>query len=488
MPPREIPGFYYDEAKGKYFKIENRATAPADAPWSADNVTKRKRAVKADRKRQAAEARALVTSAGKRKPLPIRRRGVLGPRGTRNLVGTVLDAECTGQSGEVEHGDVKAWLYCERLKAMGGVGIGEDVDWEKDLVGSFAVDWGGNGSALPAVYAGRLSARGRMVLCSQYIPTDRAGRVCFDPRRNGDWQFPPGGQPSLIVPEFSSIDYNPSSQVVFMAGLSNPAAFMTFTWLTPISYPPYADERPLRAAPLSAAGQTNHPAAPSPHPLLFCFAGTNSGVLALHGTGDTSWIHQTRSAGDIFSTDCHPSDPNLLLAGGRRGTVTLADLRVGPSDGAPPSFSHGTSITHLRVAPDGNPFRVAAAGLQSKMAIYDRRWLGRSPQNSALPYLPFPEYKNEVRLRVGWDVDPALGVVVAAHDDGKVGVYSAASGRRVGYVPVAAGGERSDPIGCLRLGRIGRDEMPSVLVGAGGGVLVYSCAPDREVMGGREAL
>lgn len=112
------------------------------------------------------------------------------------------------------------------------------------------------------------------------------------------------------------------------------------------------------------------------------------------------------------------------------------------------------------------------------MAIYDRRWMGRCPRTEALPYLPFPAYKNEVRLRIGWDVDPGgdgggAGVIVAAHDDGQVGVYSAASGRRVGFLPLGAG-ER-EPVRCLRVGRVRGEEMPSVLVGAGGGVLKFSC-------------
>lgn len=254
-----------------------------------------------------------------------------------------------------------------------------------------------------------------------------------------------------------------------------------------------------RLPPGPASNQlTSYTATPSPeqHRSLFCFAGTNRGVLALHTTGDTAWVHQTRSAGDIFSTDCHASDPNLLLAAGRRGIVTLADMRVGPSDGAPLTFTHGSSVTHLRAAPDGNPYRLVVAGLENKMAIYDRRWLARSsPHHSpgrgssssasssparpaTLPYLPFPEYRNRVRLHIGWDADPSMGLVVAAHDQGSVAVYSAISGHRVGNVPLKPG--QKGPVSCVRVGRMGGDDMPSVLVGAGGGILVHSCVSDGE--------
>ncbi|CAI4218158.1 unnamed protein product [Parascedosporium putredinis] len=420
MPPREIPGFYYDEARGKYFKIEGRATAPVSAPWSADNVKKRKRAEKAERKRQAAEARTRTTLAGEAKPRPV------------------------GRREGAERGDIRASLFCERLKAVGEVVVGEaeEVGWDGDL--------------------------GRMVMYSQYIPKDAAGRY-----------------QSLIVPEFSSINCSPSSHVVFMAGLSNPAAFMTFTWLTRISYASLTDDRPLRGirqtapvfqdSPGPASNQlTSYTATlPEQHRSLFCFAGTNRGVLALHTTGDTAWVHQTRSAGDIFSTDCHASDPNLLLAAGRRGIVTLADMRVGPSDGTPLTFTHGSSVTHLRAAPDGNPYRLVVAGLENKMAIYDRRWLARSSRHHSPA-----GYRNRVRLHIGWDADPSLGLIIAAHDQGSVAVYSAISGHRVGNVPLKPG--QKGPVSCVRVGRMGGDDMPSVLVGAGGGILVHSCVSDGE--------
>ncbi|POR38076.1 Plasma membrane ATPase, partial [Tolypocladium paradoxum] len=53
--PVEIPGYYYDEAKKKYFKIEKSHTAPSSASWSSDSVKKRKAE---DATRQAARHRA----------------------------------------------------------------------------------------------------------------------------------------------------------------------------------------------------------------------------------------------------------------------------------------------------------------------------------------------------------------------------------------------------------------------------------------------
>jgi len=43
MSPRNIPGFYYDEAKGKYFKIQPSHIAPNGSPYSNDVVRKEAR-------------------------------------------------------------------------------------------------------------------------------------------------------------------------------------------------------------------------------------------------------------------------------------------------------------------------------------------------------------------------------------------------------------------------------------------------------------
>ncbi|KAJ2973676.1 hypothetical protein NUW58_g8880 [Xylaria curta] len=41
-PTIDIPGYYYDSEKRRYFKIENSKTAPTNASWSSKNVLKRK--------------------------------------------------------------------------------------------------------------------------------------------------------------------------------------------------------------------------------------------------------------------------------------------------------------------------------------------------------------------------------------------------------------------------------------------------------------
>lgn len=112
------------------------------------------------------------------------------------------------------------------------------------------------------------------------------------------------------------------------------------------------------------------------------------------------------------------------------------------------------------------------------MAIYDRRWTGRS--GPATPVLRFPEYRNAARVRIGWDLCREAGVVVAA-EAGGVGLYSVFSGGRIGELPLGGRSRNGDgvgdeeSVGCLRVARLGGEAVPSVFVAEGGGVVKYSC-------------
>lgn len=189
----------------------------------------------------------------------------------------------------------------------------------------------------------------------------------------------------------------------------------------------------------------------------------------MHDSGTWDFLKPTRRHGAIFAVDCSHLDPNLVVAGGRRGIISTTDIRSHKPAG---EFKHGTTATHLRVAPDGNEHRVIVAGVSNTMAIYDRRWPGRSQR--ALPLLTFPEYRNEARVRIGWDLCAEAGVVVAAEGNGAVAMYSVATGARVGELPLGDSSSEEDPVGCIRVARLGGEVAPSVFVGVERGVAKFS--------------
>lgn len=201
-----------------------------------------------------------------------------------------------------------------------------------------------------------------------------------------------------------------------------------------------------------------------------CFVGTSSGTIRVRA-GFADLLNPTRTHGATFALDCSHLDPNLVVSGGRRGLISTTDMRA---DSPAASFHHGTSATHLRVAPDGSEHSVIVAGVNDTMRIYDRRWLGRSPDVRALPAVTFPEYRNAARVKIGWDPCRETGVVVAAEGTGAVGLYSVFSGRRIGELPLD-GPSEVDPVTCLRVDTIGGEALPSVFLPSKRGIVKYSC-------------
>jgi len=179
--------------------------------------------------------------------------------------------------------------------------------------------------------------------------------------------------------------------------------------------------------------------------------GTSQGILQLDRSArpSLSWVQapvktKRRAAKaarkEIFALDLLRSNPTrVLLAGGRCGRLCMVDLRA--PDGEWVSLNHPSSIAHIKAIDEHH---VLAAGPKNAMAVYDTRYTMRSPpssgsrvgnNNSTVPVLTFPEYRNASSIQIGLDVllGPGYGsgLVAAAHDDGKVALFSIHDGRKL---------------------------------------------------------
>jgi hypothetical protein len=135
----------------------------------------------------------------------------------------------------------------------------------------------------------------------------------------------------------------------------------------------------------------------------------------------------------VTTVDFVNNHPRLAVAGGRNSTPWLVDLRerswhpFGTNSNA---VGNGpNAVTHVRSAGE---YHVVAAGLQNLMVMYDLRYLKTPRRNSAgisvgnrkppqtpvaEPLFRFTDYYNDSRLMgLGFDVDPALGILAAAED------------------------------------------------------------------------
>jgi hypothetical protein len=165
---------------------------------------------------------------------------------------------------------------------------------------------------------------------------------------------------------------------------------------------------------------------------------------------------------DIFSIDFQRGGhPEVFFAGGRPGRLWMCDIRTPVQEWdwmRPPS-----SIAHVRSVSE---HRVLALGPRSAMAVYDIRagW-----KESAEPCVRFPEYRNREHVYIGAAAEPEIGVVAAAHDDGKVAIYSVNSGRRLPApgVDALAADPSAGPVQCMMFQTMPLETHPSLWVGVG---------------------
>jgi hypothetical protein len=163
-----------------------------------------------------------------------------------------------------------------------------------------------------------------------------------------------------------------------------------------------------------------------------------------------------RASLDIFDTCPSVSNPQVIYAVSRNGYFQQHDVREG---------FKGNGYWRLSTSPLAyvrsiDEYRLLTAGAANMMAVYDMRWpfkRGRDPfhagpsedvvEKLALPYVKFPEYRNNAHSNLGIDVDLDSGVVAAAHDNGEVGIYSLRSGVQLDCKPAKVQGA---PVRCLQ--------------------------------------
>ncbi|KAK1754576.1 hypothetical protein QBC47DRAFT_221195 [Echria macrotheca] len=528
---RQIPGFYYDAERRRYFKIEADQTAPENAAWSADNVKRRRkkeadRAARrqAERRRQAAFAKAVKRSAALDEP------PLVGGLIRRELFGAshglARRRECPGRGERVDVPGAAAMMWAGGLKMRGSVRLWPEVSENKGAVSALWV--GGDGkSGLGVVYA----ARNDKVVRSSYIATDRNGEI--------NTHLAMAEHPGVVFdtvqepcfPQVSSLSYHASSGRMFMTS-RQPTMYPGIGFLKPrkgegptepgwilgdLGYSLYGTtERPSRNCVVNTCV-----AAPA-NARLACAAGTNMGILRwmdndlvhwltagwkrrkckgsshkpleepeveeVETTGSEDITAAKAAQGEILALDFLPLNPaEIIVAGGRLSTVPIIDLRVPEAEWT--ALRHTSSVANLRAV---GGYQVLAAGPKNAMALYDLRFLrkeeDKAPKAETVPIVRFAEYKNDAHMAIGLDVavgpevgigcgweGSGAGVVAAAHDDGRVAIYSLKDGMRlkspavdaidVSLDPGGGPGSKHGVVKCLKFATMPGDGQPSLFVG-----------------------
>ncbi|RYP22556.1 hypothetical protein DL765_001614 [Monosporascus sp. GIB2] len=371
----KIPGYYYDEEKKKYFKVEKSNTAPSNAVWSSDNVKKRRL-----EDEEAAKA--------------IRR--------------MTLDKSRVARAKILNHPLAGGFLDCEFGRPRPDVAS--------------------------AGFAEGLVDKGRLLLKdARWTSASNVNHMYID------------GQ-----------DRNTDMCVVFARSI------VDFWHITRLLQPANSV--------VPAPENSNQ----------VCAIGTNRGVVRWVVDGYRAWLtpksfppKERNPYTDIFSLDFQRAHPDILMFGGRPGKMWVSDHRQ-PQDKWD-IVSASSSITHIRSI---NEHQVLIAGLRDKLSVYDLRFRknksGDTSTNAALPVLTFPQYRNRAHINIGLDFDGPSGVVAAAHEDGKVALYSVYSGNRLRSPDVDTIHSPRGPIQCIQYQTFPRDHSPTLFVGAQSNINAYS--------------
>ncbi|KAL2821744.1 WD40-repeat-containing domain protein [Aspergillus cavernicola] len=417
---REIPGFYYDPEKKKYFKIQaNHKSAPG-AQYSSDAV-KRKRADQEKRQRKAR----LVQRAEKEQ---IKRAACL--RHPLFQVQREIGVISTPRS--VEH---------ERR------GLGYASQFRRDQLHQFE-PWPDQYTIKHIVR----NPRSGILIASGHRGGESSVSVCFPDCDQEKWAYNRTMERLLFKEQYRLSSLSLSHTGYLLATMDsgpNGDSFLAPRMLPDpdeggdYRWPPFFSH-PIRIHTTSSLWCSS----PSPTGDMPRFAvGTSDGLYTLEGFGSYWALSKKPFPNDKTTGNPkqRPTDsshalisavewlsPDLIAAGLKDSTIFLHDTRSG---GSAARLQHPHAVTKLRKL---DPYRIVVAGINS-LQMYDIRYppngLQRNPNpnnkhhTSTKPYLSFSDHSPGIIP--DFDISPELGLLASASDDRTIQLFSLRNGEHV---------------------------------------------------------
>lgn len=195
--------------------------------------------------------------------------------------------------------------------------------------------------------------------------------------------------------------------------------------------------------------------------------------------GPGHYYNNSQKFRDIFAVDFQPDHPEVVLFGGRPGYLFAGDTRQKANLWHKLALKN--TITHIKPLTE---HQVLVSGLQSMLCVYDLRYTTRYKSSSfevpaAVPLFRVDGYQNAAHINIGLDVDKASGIVAAAHDDGRVALYSTRTGKRLKSRDVDRIRSRYRAIHCVQFEPFSTDATPTLFVGEQSNISAYSFGVDN---------
>ncbi|KAI9709634.1 MAG: hypothetical protein M1828_002395 [Chrysothrix sp. TS-e1954] len=441
MNRRQLPGYYFDEEKGKYFRILPNHNAPTGSPYTKDKV-------------------ALAQRAAKRQKIEQHRRTEDKDQCVQRS--RILSSPLLSEVGLYRELDRSKYarLYEARRKTF-VAGLDATVHEVSPNTEISCFTWDTATSSALTSLASDTTA-------------------CRLPRRHEE--FPTVTYHSLMrgfsPQEVSSMTLSPSrvlastcigsvtrSGVVLMkmtdADMLLPKSPAEFDLSVVYHFEPETTTWSSAANPFTSPEDT------------VIAVGTSKEVL-LYTDADGRWDDQQRLPGKSDALDLSWLTPQTLATGYRNGDLRLWDLR---SQGSAIRLRKTGAVCNIRRTADQG---VAIHGMNS-IALYDLRMASKRAPRPVTTI----DFDNKDGRPRGFDVSTELGVVASADDENFIRLYSLRDGRELGrknaeatwrQAQLKAGCDEKDlcrpefGIRCLQFAKVGVDE--DVLFGSYAGSVV----------------
>ncbi|KAF7880643.1 uncharacterized protein EAF02_007489 [Botrytis sinoallii] len=405
----ELPGYYYDSEKKKYFKIQ--ANAPSGSAYSSHDVKRRK----LDDENNKAESLRVQRNVGRIKRAKILESPMAGGFLSREFGQPCLNTAAASYYAQSLSTAFAVDYYPQDNRASGAylfdVSGCTNVSDPKVLM-SYAA----NNTILHLSYD-----YGKKAKDKPRVPNVFGSHFRF--QRSYNLGFPPG--------QSTSISANESIGHVVTTWSGVPASrAVVISPFPPPELRPHPMKSDIHLSPGTKRGLVDvlsSASAPTSSPDAFVI-GTSKGILRINQNMDMSWIRTLNTKdqyySDVFAVQYQSNHKDILLTGERRGILSLLDLRTSQS-GSIAKIQHTSGIAEIKSLDE---HRVLVAGCASDLCQYDRRFTKpnthlshtlKHTKNTTAPttaYLNYPDYRNNGRLSIGLDVDLELGIIAAADD------------------------------------------------------------------------
>ncbi|KAE8152452.1 hypothetical protein BDV25DRAFT_137901 [Aspergillus avenaceus] len=418
---RDIPGFYYDPEKKKYFKIEASHKAPPGAQYSKDAV-KRKRKDQEKRQRKVHLTRRVAKEKIKRATF------LNNPLiGAGREIGTRLEPKSAWQ-------EQRGLLYSSQLRQNR---LHQFEAWPDDY-------------SIKHVLRNKRSG---ILVASGHRGGESSVSVCFPDCDQEKWTYNRTMERVLFKEPYRLSSVSLSHTGYLLATMDSGPDGDSF--LAPRMLPdpdeggdyrwPPTFSHPVRLRMASSLWCS----APCPVGSMPLFAiGTSDGLHTLEGFGSYWALSKKSFSSDVFTgkpilhrrvdsshalvTSVEWLSADVIAAGLKDSAIFLHDLRSG---GTATRLQHPHAVSKIKRV---DPYRLVVAGINS-LKMYDIRYpangLQRNPNpnnkhhTSTKPYLSFSDYSPEIIP--DFDVSPELGLLASASDERKIQLFSLRTGEQV---------------------------------------------------------